>query len=74
MLSRLEQSRRRPYKIAAENAMEIRADPVQMAKEHERKAPMVAHGLADAVEAIVNEWPTVAWDEDLGIVKVTDAA
>lgn len=62
-----------PYRTAAQNAAEIRDAIVTKAENAERDAPLVSHGLAFAVKALVDLWPRVSWDEKMGTVEIDDA-
>lgn len=64
----------RPYKIAAENADDLRSKTVREARRSEGENPLIDRGLGEAVAKLVARWPTVAWDDEAGVVTVNEPA
>lgn len=61
-----------PISMRVNRCEEIIAKLKHDANEAERNESLISHGLARAVGEIVDGWPKAEWDDEAGIVTVTD--
>lgn len=58
------------YKASADVCDQIRDTALRAARDHEASAPLVEHGLVDAVIPVLKSWPCPVWDDDKGVMTV----
>lgn len=58
------------YKAPADVCDQIRDTALRAARDQQAQAPLVEHGLVDAVLPILASWPCPIWDNDTGTMRV----
>ena len=54
----------------AEQSKAMREQAYRLAKEQENSSPLVSGTLAYQVAEVLKDWPTVAWDEETGVLSI----
>jgi len=61
-----------PYENAAIACEGIITGAINGARKTEQQAALTAHGLSEAVRNRIAKWPRAQWDEETGVVTVTE--
>ncbi len=61
-----------PYQATVDQCNSILQGAIRDAEQNEREQPLISLGLADEVRRLTDDWKSVAWNDETGVIEITD--
>jgi hypothetical protein len=61
-----------PYEVAAVHCQDILHNVMRAASDSERDNPLIDHGIVAKVQERIAQWPRAEWDDENGVVRMTE--